>query len=127
MSAASPQRICTRLPSAALLLQTIGQDLFGEFTCLSPCFGGYECLYQSAYLGPCDSLDSRWLYDNSTQHLRQLVQPDICLTMCPTQVGTNLQLESQLTEKLVPAWSLLAVVNGLPAPLGSCRNHAAVC
>jgi hypothetical protein len=73
----------------ALLLQTIGQDLFGEFTCLSPCFGGYECLYQSAYLGPCASPDSRWLWDNSTQHLRQQAQPDICLTMCPTQVRSS--------------------------------------
>lgn len=80
------QRRCSP-DSLPLPAQSIGQDLFGEFTCLSPCFGGYECLWQSTYLGPCDSPESRWLWDNATQHLRQRSTPDICLTMCPTQVS----------------------------------------
>lgn len=82
-------RVCCACKLGHLPVQSIGQDLFGEFTCLSPCFGGYECLWQSTYLGPCASPDSRWLWDNSTQHLRQRSTPDVCLTVCPTQVSRS--------------------------------------
>lgn len=83
--------VCGRLPCdqgayrASALPQSIGQDLFGDFACVTPCLGGYECLWQSVYLGPCGA-GTRWLWDNSTQHIREASTPRFCLTMCPTQV-----------------------------------------
>lgn len=68
--------------------QSLGHVLYGEEACLTACQEGFQCLWQSAFLGACSAGGGNpaWLWDDASLHIRERASPDLCLTMCPSQV-----------------------------------------